>query len=53
MRIVLLTLIVLLSQAVPSFAKCKLKDICTMVQKRRAAHVFRANPLVRQVPLKW
>ena len=44
MRIVLLTLIVLLSQAVPSFAKCKLKDICTMMQKMDHFSVLNACP---------
>ena len=34
MRIVLLTLIVLLAQAIPSFAKCKPADICEMMKKR-------------------
>ncbi|MBT6595071.1 MAG: DUF1566 domain-containing protein [Nitrospina sp.] len=33
MRIVLLTLIVLLTQAIPSFAKCKASDICKMMEK--------------------
>ena len=44
MRIVLLTLVVLLSQAVPSFAKCKLKDICTMMQKMDHFSVLNACP---------
>ena len=34
MRIVLLTLIVLLAQAIPSFAKCKPAEICEMMKKR-------------------
>lgn len=33
MRIVLLTLVVLLTQAVPSFAKCSQSEICTMMEK--------------------
>ena len=33
MRIVFLTLIVLLTQAIPSFAKCKQADICEMMRK--------------------
>ena len=33
MRIVFLTLIVLLTQAIPSFAKCKPADICEMMKK--------------------
>ena len=33
MRIVFLTLIVLLAQAIPSFAKCKQADICEMMRK--------------------
>ena len=32
MRIVFLTLIVLLTQAIPSFAKCKPADICEMMK---------------------
>ena len=44
MRIVLLALIVLISQAVPSFAKCKLKDICTMMQKMDHFSVLNACP---------
>jgi hypothetical protein len=34
MRIVLLTLIVLLAQAIPSFAQCKPAQICEMMKKR-------------------
>ena len=44
MRIVLLALLVLLSQAVPSFAKCKLKDICTMMQKMDHFSILNACP---------
>ena len=44
MRIVLLTLVVLLSQAVPSFAKCKLKDICIMMQKMDHFSILNACP---------
>ena len=33
MRIVFLTFIVLLAQAIPSFAKCKQADICEMMRK--------------------
>ena len=44
MRIVLLTLVVLLSQAVPSFAKCKLKDICAMMQKMDHFSILNACP---------
>ncbi len=34
MRIVLLTLIVLLAQAIPAFAKCQQAEICEMMKKR-------------------
>ena len=51
MRIVLLTLIVLLSQAVPSFAKCKLKDICTMMQKMDHFSVLKQCKKVNDVGL--
>ena len=44
MRIVLLTLVILFSQAVPSFAKCKLKDICTMMQKLDHFSILNACP---------
>ena len=44
MRIVLLTLAILLSQAVPSFAKCKLNDICAMMQKMDHFSILNACP---------
>ncbi len=44
MRIVLLTLVVLLTQASPSFAKCKLKDICNMMQKMDHFSILNACP---------
>ena len=34
MQVVLLTLIIILTQAIPSFAKCKQADICEMIKKR-------------------
>ena len=44
MRIVLLTLVVLLTQAVPSFAKCKKNDICTMMEKMDHFSILNACP---------
>jgi hypothetical protein len=44
MRIVLLTLVILFTQAVPSFAKCKLKDICIMMQKMDHFSILNACP---------
>ncbi len=44
MRIVLLTLVVLFTQAVPSFAKCSQKDICTMMQKMDHFSILNACP---------
>jgi len=44
MRIVLLTLVVLFTQAVPSFAKCSQKDICSMIQKMDHFSILNACP---------
>ena len=44
MRIVLLTLIVLLVQAIPSFAKCKPADICEMMKKMDHFSILNACP---------
>ena len=44
MRIVLLTLVILLTQAVPSFAKCKKSDICTMMEKMDHFSILNACP---------
>ncbi|MZH14714.1 MAG: DUF1566 domain-containing protein [Nitrospinae bacterium] len=44
MRIVLLTLVIFFSQAVPSFAKCTLKDICAMLQKMDHFSILNACP---------
>ena len=44
MRIVLLTLVVLLAQAVPSFAKCKKSEICTMMEKMDHFSILNACP---------
>ena len=44
MRIVLLTLVVLLTQAIPSFAKCKPKDICEMMKKMDHFSILNACP---------
>lgn len=44
MRIVLLTLVVLFSQAAPSFAKCNLKDICSMMRKLDHFAILNACP---------
>ena len=44
MRIVLLTLVILLAQAVPSFAKCKKSDICTMMEKMDHFSILNACP---------
>ena len=44
MRIVLLSLVILLAQAVPSFAKCKKSDICTMMEKMDHFSILNACP---------
>ena len=44
MRIVLLTLMVLLAQAIPSFAKCKPADICEMMKKMDHFSILNACP---------
>ncbi len=44
MRIVLLTLIVLLAQAIPSFAKCKPAEICEMMKKLDHFSILNACP---------
>ena len=44
MRIVLLTLVILLAQAVPSFAKCLKKDICIMMEKMDHFSILNACP---------
>jgi hypothetical protein len=44
MRIVLLTLIVLLAQAIPAFAQCKPKDICEMMKKMDHFSILNACP---------
>jgi hypothetical protein len=44
MRIVLLTLVVLLAQAIPSFAKCKPADICQMMKKMDHFAILNACP---------
>ena len=44
MRIVFLTLIVLLTQAIPSFAKCKPSDICEMMKKMDHFSILNACP---------
>lgn len=44
MRVVLLTLVVLLTQAIPSFAKCKQADICEMMKKQDHFSILNACP---------
>tara|TARA_Y100001960_G_C14694145_1_gene838067 strand:- start:550 stop:1197 length:648 start_codon:yes stop_codon:yes gene_type:complete len=44
MRIVLLTTVILITQTVPSFAKCKKSDICTMMEKMDHFSILNACP---------
>ena len=52
MRIVLLTLLILLTQTIPSFSKCSKNEICSMMEKMDHFSILNscpdAGPLLRE-----